>query len=84
MSSSDNLAVDVMIWAIPRYRPICALLNQFSSLLSTSTSITSKLNFPDLLLPLQTFNKEDIFITILGPGVVMLICKRVLINNGCV
>ena len=62
ISSSDNLAVDVMIQAIPRYRPICALLNQFWSPLSTSTSISFRLNTSDSLLALETFSKEDIFI----------------------
>ena len=61
LSSSDNLAVNVMIWAIPRYRPICAILNQFCSLLSTRTSISLMLNSSSLLA-LDTFNKEDIFI----------------------
>ena len=36
--------------------------NQFCSSLSTNTSISLRLNFSDLLLPLETFNKEDIFI----------------------
>ena len=62
LSSSDNLLVDVMIRAIPRYCPVCALLNQSCSLLSTSTSISLRLNSSDLLLSLETFNKEEIFI----------------------
>ena len=63
MSSSDNLSVDVMIWAIPKYHPICALLNQFCSSLSTSTSISLRLNSSDLLpASLETFSTEDIFI----------------------
>ena len=62
ISSSDKLAVDVTIRAIPRYRPISALLNQFCSWLSTSTSMSLRLNSSDLLLPLETFNKEDVFI----------------------
>ena len=47
-----------MIQAIPRYRPVCALLNQFCSLLSTTTSISLMLNSSGLLA-LETFNKED-------------------------
>ena len=63
LSSSDNLLVDVMIRAIPRYHPMCALLNQFCSLSSARISISLRLNSSDLLLPLETFNKEvDIFI----------------------
>ena len=62
ISSSNNLVVDVMIWAIPRYCPICALLNQFYPLLSTNTSISLRLSCSDLLLLLETFNKEDILI----------------------
>ena len=63
ISSSDNLAVDVVIRAIPRYHPICALLNQFCSLISISTSVSLRLNFSGLLpASLETFNKEDIFI----------------------
>ena len=62
MSCSDNLAVDVMIQAIPRYCPICPLLNQFWSPLSTSTSMSLRLNSSDSLLALETFNKEEIFI----------------------
>ena len=62
ISSPDHLAVDVMIQAIPRNRPICALLNQICSLLSTSTSISLRLNSLGLLLPLETFNTEDIFV----------------------
>ena len=62
LSSSDNLLVDVMIQAIPRYCPISALLNQFCSLLSTSTSRSLRLNSSGLLLSLETFNKEYIFI----------------------
>ena len=46
-----------------RYCPICALLNQFCSLLSASTPIALRLNFSDLPLSLETFNKEDIFIS---------------------
>ena len=61
ISSSANLVVDVMIRAIPRYCAICALLKQFCSLLSTNTLISLRLNSFDLL-PLETFNKEDIFI----------------------
>ena len=53
-----------MIRAIPRYCPICALLNQLCSFLSTSTPISLRLNSSGLLLPLETFNKEDIFIYI--------------------
>ena len=56
ISSSNNLVVDVMIPAIPRYHPICALINQFCSLLSTNTSISNT------SMVLETFNKEDIFI----------------------
>ena len=62
ISSSDNLTVYVMIQAIPRYCPICALLNQFWSPLSTSTSISFRLNTSDSSLALETFSKEDIFI----------------------
>ena len=61
LSSSANLLVDVMIRAIPRYRPIYALLNQFCSLLSAGTSISLRLNSSDLLLSLETFNKKEIF-----------------------
>ena len=61
ISTSANLVADVMIRAIPRYRPICALLNQFCSLLWTRTPISLRLNSSDFL-PLETFNKEDIFI----------------------
>ena len=62
--SLRSYMVDVMIRAIPRIGPICALLNQFCSLLSTSTSISLRFapwSSSDLL-PLETFNKEDIFI----------------------
>ena len=38
--------------------------NQFCYLLSTSTSISLRLNPSDFLLALETFNKEDIFIYI--------------------
>ena len=61
ISSSANLVVDVMMRAIPRYCAICALLNQFCSFLSTNTLISLRLNSFDLL-PLETFNKEDVFI----------------------
>ena len=62
ISSSDYLSIDVMIRAIPRYPPICALLNQFCPFLSTTTSISLRLNLSWLLLALETFNTEDIFI----------------------
>ena len=62
MSSSDNLEVDVMIQDIPWYHPICTLVNQLWSPLSTSTSMSLRLNSLDSLLALETFNKEDIFI----------------------
>ena len=45
-----------------RYRPICALLNQFCSLLSRSTSVSLRLNSSGLLLSLETFNSKDISI----------------------
>ena len=52
-----------MIRAIPRYRPICVLLNQFYSLLSRSISISLRLNSSAFFLALKTFKKEeDIFI----------------------
>ena len=72
ISSSDNLEVNVMIRAIPRYCPVCALLKQFCSSLSTSTSMSLRLNSSDLLLPLEIFNTEDIFFIISGPGKVIL------------
>ena len=65
LSSSDNLLVDVVIWAISRYCLTCALLNQFCSLLSASTSISLRLNPSGLPLPLEIFNKEGIFILVL-------------------
>ena len=49
-----------MLWY--RYCPICALLNQFWSPLSTSISISFRLNTSDSLLALETFSKEDTFI----------------------
>ena len=51
-----------MIRAIPRYCRICALLNQFCSLLSANTLISLRLNSSGLLLALETFNKEGVFI----------------------
>ena len=57
-----------MIRVIPRYRPLCALLNQFCSLLSTSTSMSLRLNSTDLLLPLETFSTEDNFIKFWAPA----------------
>ena len=42
--------------------PTWVLSNQFCSSLSTSISISLRLNSSHLLLPLETFNKKDIFI----------------------
>ena len=80
LSSSDNLLVDVMMWAIPTYCPICALLNKFYSLLSTSTSISLRLNSSVLLLSLETFNKEEIFIKFRAPGRSSLVRRRAWID----
>ena len=60
-----------MIRTIPRYHPICALLNQFSSLLSTSLSMSLRLNSWDSLLALERLSKEDILIIILTPSEVI-------------
>ena len=62
-SSSTRFAVDLRRLTIPRKFPTWALLNQFCSLLSTITPMSLRLNCSDLLLlPLETFNKEDILI----------------------
>ena len=62
ISSSDNLAANAMIWAIPRYCPICALINQFCSVLSTNTSISLRLTSSGLLQKASLNKEEDIFI----------------------
>ena len=62
---------DVSICLRPKNFPTLARLNQFCSLLSTSTSMSLRLNSLDLLLPLETFNTEVIFIIISGPGEVI-------------
>ena len=74
ISSSGNLAVNVMIQDIPRYRPMSTLLNQFCYFLSTSTSISLRLNSSDLLLAsLETFNKEHIFsFLVLSPKKILI------------
>ena len=46
----------------PKNFPTSALLNQFCSSLSASTSISLRLNSSALLVPLETFNTENIFI----------------------
>ena len=45
--------------------PTQAFLNQFCSFLSTSTSISLRLNFSDLLLLLETSNKHEILFVLL-------------------
>ena len=74
ISSSGNLAINVMIQDIPRYRPMSTLLNQFCYFLSTSTSISLRLNSSDLLLAsLETFNKEHIFsFLVLSPKKILI------------
>ena len=56
--------LDVRIFSIPKNFPTWVLLNQFRSSLSTSTSISLRLNSSGLLLLLEAFNKEDIVICI--------------------
>ena len=53
---------DVRISSSPKNFSTWHRLNQFYSSLSTNTSIFLRLNSSDLLLALETFNKEDIFI----------------------
>ena len=45
--------------------PTQAFLNRFCSFLSTSTSISLRLNFSDLLLLLETSNKHEILFVLL-------------------
>ena len=59
LSKSFN---DVRIFSRPKDFPTWALFNQFCSSLSTSISISLRLNSSDLLLALEIFNTEDIFI----------------------
>ena len=54
ISSSDNLVVDVMIWAIPKYQD----LSQGWTSLPTRNSISLSLNSSYLVLLLEAFNKE--------------------------
>ena len=53
---------DKPIFSIPKILTTGARLNQFCSSLSRNTSISLRLNSSGLLLALETFNKEDIFI----------------------
>ena len=62
---------DVSICLRPKNFPTWDRLNQFCSSLSTSTSMSLRLNSLDLLLSLETFNTEDISIIISAHGVVI-------------
>ena len=53
---------DVRISSLPKNIPTLSRLNQFCSLLSTNTSLSLRLNYSNLLLALEKFHKEDIFI----------------------
>ena len=59
---------DASLCLRPKNFPMWTCLNQSSSSLSTSTSMLLRLNSSDLLLPLETFNTEDIFIKFQAPA----------------
>ena len=68
---------DVSICLRPKNFPTWDCLNQFCSSLSTSTSLSLRLNSLNLLLSLETLNTEDISIIISAPVRSFLICGQV-------